>query len=232
MAIDKFNYIKPGKFAKIIALKTLTYIAKDKEETPRILFGHDGPLTREQAVEIINNAPKNTYYWRFMLSPDIKTENIGKNLDFWKLTKDVVEFLEVRLKRPNIPFIAAEHNNTKNPHTHAMLLMQRRGRELIITREILEEVYQEATAAAHGQRKKLDRFQKHLSKRQSQAPVLQNDHAQIFAGSTRRAYLKLACPQCGSGQVTRIPSKNILSCSLCGYGEEIGISVEGAECSL
>src|SRR5689334_6835415 len=115
MAIDKFNYVKPGKFSKLIALGSLDYFLRDKEETPRVPFGHDGKFTREQAEEIINNAPKDTYFFRLILSPDIKTENFGKKLDLWELTKDVVEFLEVRLNRPNITFIAAQHNNTKNP---------------------------------------------------------------------------------------------------------------------
>src|SRR3982751_5611421 len=101
MAIDKLNYIKPGKHVKAIALKTLVYIGKDKEETPRILFGHDGPYTKEQDEKMIINAPKNTYFWRLILSPDRKTENINKTLNLKRLTKEFIEFLEVRLNRPN-----------------------------------------------------------------------------------------------------------------------------------
>ena len=127
MAIDKIKYIRPGKSAAARAKVKLAYIGRDKEKTPRVLFGHDGVLTKEQAEEMIDNAPKNTYFWSLILSPDRKTENIEKKLNLRKLTKEFVEFLEVRLNRPNIPFVAAEHNNTDNPHTHTLFFCNDRG---------------------------------------------------------------------------------------------------------
>src|SRR3954469_9426215 len=148
MAIDKLKYVRPGKSAAVRAKAMLAYIGRDKEERPRVLFGHDGVFTKEQAEEMIDNAPKNTYFWSLILSPDKKTENIGKKLNLRKLTKEFIEFLEVRLNRPDIPFIAAEHNNTDNPHTHTIFLLQRQGRELMITPKMLREFYQKATEIA------------------------------------------------------------------------------------
>ena len=51
--------------------------------------------------------------------------------------------MEERLRR-EIPFIAAEHRNTKTPHTHALMLIARRGREPLVTVGILNELVAES----------------------------------------------------------------------------------------
>src|SRR4051794_21085332 len=98
-----FNYIRKIRFAKKAAKATLGYNetrrGKEGAEIKRILFGPDGKVTKEEAERIIDEASRNTYYWRMILSPDPNGENAEKNLDLWGLTKQAVIWLEERLKR-------------------------------------------------------------------------------------------------------------------------------------
>src|SRR3954469_17630536 len=89
---------------------------------------------------MINTASKSTYFFRWILSPDTIEENIEKALDLWKLARDGVRWLEERLQREGeIQLIGAEHNDhTEIPHIHAILLIERRGREKILTGKDLD----------------------------------------------------------------------------------------------
>jgi hypothetical protein len=138
------NYIPHNKFARRAAKATLGYNetrkGKDGEEIVRKLFGKTGPLTREQAEWLIDTSPKNTYFFRWILSADTIEENIEKALDLWKLARDGVRWLEEWLHREGeIQLIGAEHNDhTEIPHIHAILLIERRGREKILTGKDLD----------------------------------------------------------------------------------------------
>jgi hypothetical protein len=105
------------------------------------LFGNTGPLAKDQAEWLIEHASKNTYFFRWILSLDLNEENGEKDLDLWQLARDGVAWLEERLKRPGeIHLIGAEHNDhTGIPHIHAILLIERRGRELILTKKDIED---------------------------------------------------------------------------------------------
>src|SRR3954469_14207614 len=89
---------------------------------------------------MINTASKSTYFFRWILSPDETEENKEKDLDLWKLARDGVRWLEERLHREGeIQLIGAEHNDhTQIPHIHAILLIERRGREKILTGKDLD----------------------------------------------------------------------------------------------
>src|SRR3954464_164499 len=145
------NYIPHNKHAKNKAQATLGYnetrLGKDGAEIERQLFGKSGPLTKEQAERQIKFAPPNTYFWRMKLSPDPNGENAEKILDLWELTRDAVRWLEERLGRVGkIGLIGAEHNDhTEIAHIHAILLIERRGREKILTRDGIN-AFREATA--------------------------------------------------------------------------------------
>src|SRR3954470_17325191 len=163
---SEFKYIprrkrENGKWVKqdmkAAAKATLGYIGhrvgKEKEKMDRTLFGHGGALTDEQVERMIDEAPDNTYFFRLILSPDPNGENQERNLDLRKLTKDIVEFLEQRLGRENLPFIGAEHNDhTDIPHVHALILIQRMGKEMLIDKETINAVRNLATERALGQK--------------------------------------------------------------------------------
>jgi hypothetical protein len=152
------NYIPHNKFARRAAKATLGYNEtrkwKEGEEIVRKLFGKTGPLTREQAEWLIENASKNTYFFRWILSPDAVKENKDKDLDLWKLARDGVRWLEERLRREGeIQLIGAEHNDhTEIPHIHAILLIERQGREKILTEKQLNEFREAVHQLALDQR--------------------------------------------------------------------------------
>jgi len=140
-----FNYIPHNKFARAAAKDTLGYNetrkGKDGEEIERTLFGKYGTFTKEQAEWLIENASKQTYFFRWILSPDVIEENGEKDLDLWQLARDGVRWLEERLQRQGeIQLIGAEHNDhTGIPHIHAILLIERRGRDLILNKKDIDE---------------------------------------------------------------------------------------------
>jgi hypothetical protein len=163
-----FNYIPHNKFARKAAKATLGYNetrkGKDGEDIERKLFGNTGPLTKEQAEWLIEHASKNTYFFRWILSPDPNGENGEKDLDLWQLARDGVAWLEERLKRQGgIQLIGAEHNDhTGIPHIHAILLIERRGRELILNKKDIEDFRAAVHAMALNQRQQ--REQAHQQK--------------------------------------------------------------------
>lgn len=140
-----FNYIPHNKFARAKAKATLGYNetrkGKEGEEIERKLFGNQGTVTREQAEWLIEKASEQTYFFRWILSPDVNEENGEKDLDLWQLARDGVRWLEERLQRQGeIQLIGAEHNDhTGIPHIHAILLIERRGRDLILNKRDIDE---------------------------------------------------------------------------------------------
>jgi hypothetical protein len=198
------SFIKPGKTAKVRAHAALKYEGtrpgKHGEEMARTLFGHDGPYTQEQTERMIDEAPANTYFFSFVISPDPNgEENANRKLNLEKLTRDLVKFLERRLNRP-IEFIAAVQNDhTDIPHVHALALIQRQGREMLITPETLEDLRKLAAGKALKQQANLAKAKPLIAKleqRQERAPQGRTRTASVRAAgrATRPASL---CYHCG-----------------------------------
>ena len=159
MAVVVLNFIPRGKTAKAEALETLGYNGtrpgKEEEEIDRKLFGHGGEYTSDQALQMIDEAPGNTYFFRMIVSPDPNSENKDRNLDLRLITTQLVEWLEGRLDR-EISFIGAEHNDhTDIPHIHSIALIQRRGREMLIDRAMIKDLIAYATKMSLEQQKDL-----------------------------------------------------------------------------
>jgi hypothetical protein len=159
MAVVVLNFIPRGKTAKAEALETLGYNGtrpgREEEEIDRKLFGHGGEYTSEQALQMIDEAPANTYFFRMIVSPDPNSENKDRNLDLRLITTQLVEWLEGRLNR-EIPFIGSEHNDhTDIPHIHSIALIQRRGREMLIDVAMLKDLIAYATEMSLEQQKDL-----------------------------------------------------------------------------
>jgi len=123
VAIVKANYTKSSKGAKA----SIRYIehrpGKDGQKTYRTLFGIDGELEREEAYTMIDNAQKETKFFRFVISPDPQLEDRGKDLQLWEITTKTMLGLEERLKQ-TIQFVAAVHNDhVPNRHVHVIALI-------------------------------------------------------------------------------------------------------------
>jgi hypothetical protein len=208
---SEFNYIprmkkENGKWVKqdikAAAKATLGYIGhrvgKEKEKMDRTLFGHGGALIDEQVERMIDEAPDNTYFFRLILSPDPNGENQERNLDLWKLTKDIVEFLEQRLGRENLPFIGAEHNDhTDIPHVHALILIQRMGKEMLIDKDTINAVRKMATDRALGQKQDRQNTRALRSVQKQQRIFLPRLQDQEYASEPLDL---VACGNCGNTQ--------------------------------
>jgi ribosomal protein S27AE len=250
--ISIFNYIPRNKQAKRKAKANLNYIAtrvnKEKQKVDRALFGHEGPKTKEQAKKMISQAPDNTLFWRLKLSPDPngEEEDKDKNLDLWKLTTDSVQWLEKRLGNREIPFIGVEHDDhTDIRHVHALLLIQRQGREMLITPEICDEFQKETTRLAAkqheipGQTVTLDDLQQ-AQEGQQAAPrrreVVMPSRTKSSAvtlsygakgGSVRRSKDdRPTCPNCGMGTLMQKLKDGRTRCANCGIVLSVGLQRE------
>jgi hypothetical protein len=235
----RLNYIRRGPNMKQQAKKHLDYIGsrpgKNMEKLERILFGHGGTYTPEQVEAMINNAPKNTYFWRLTLNPDPAQENPEKDLDLWDLTRETVMWLERRLGTDgvprDIPFIAAEHNDhTDKPHIHAILLIERHGREMLITKEVLGEFKQAAAQKALGQRDArqqspellLEQGELQQSAAHVQAPEAVSLQQETGSSPSLGIELGFACSMCGKGVIRKLRNSNVFACSVCGYAVKRG----------
>jgi ribosomal protein S27AE len=244
--ITILNYIgrgknKRGKNPKSRALDNLEYIArrvnKEKQKVERPLFGPNGPQRKELAEAIIKGAPANTLYWRLRLSPDPNSdeEDKARDLDLWKLTTNAVQWLEGRLDR-EIPFIGVEHDDhTEIRHTHALLLIQRHGREQLVTPEILDD-FRTAVGMMAAKQKGIDgpaltledlqraqQVQKDVVHRQKPvAPHTREMRALTLndgmkGGSVRRSKdTRPTCPNCGVGMLMQKLKDGRTRCANCG----------------
>jgi hypothetical protein len=116
MAIVKATYTKSRQGAKA----SIRYIehrpGKEGEKVTRTLFNSDGLIGRYQAYRMIDEATKGSVFFRFVMSPDPKSEDTGKDLFLREITEKTMCSLEDRLNK-QIQWVAVEHNDHA-PHRH------------------------------------------------------------------------------------------------------------------
>lgn len=155
MAIVKANYVKRGATERAGAKATIRYIQErpgiSSPKQMRQLFGADGPYTREQVYALIDEAEKGTIFYRFVISPDPRSEDSIRDLDLSDLTIQTLVHLEERM-RSKVLFAAAQHNDhTPNRHVHVLALLNRK-----LTLEDLQALRQSATELSLLQRRMRD----------------------------------------------------------------------------
>src|ERR687896_755352 len=72
---------------------------KDGQKISRELFGYDGVLDRQDAYEMLDVAAKGTVFFRFVISPDIETEDMAKDLQLQDLTTQTMLALQEQLQQ-------------------------------------------------------------------------------------------------------------------------------------
>src|SRR5215216_1143661 len=90
MAVIKANYVKRGKVGNAKAKDNVRYIQhrpdKDNERVMRPLFTNDSPMTRLEAYQFIDEAPKGTKFFTIIISPDPANEDTHHDVDMRQIT--------------------------------------------------------------------------------------------------------------------------------------------------
>jgi MobL relaxases len=161
MAVVKASFVKRGKVGNAKAKDTARYIqhraGKDQERVMRPLFTSDGPMTRQEAYQFIDEAPKGTKFFTIIINPDPDKEDTHKDLDMRQVTRTTMQTIEEIIKAQGITtpviWVAAVHDDhTDKNHVHALASVQGR-----LDKPDLDRIREATTAACLEQRRELDR---------------------------------------------------------------------------
>src|SRR4051795_8467280 len=119
MAVVKTNYIRRGKAGNAKAKDNVRYIqhrtGKDNERVMRPLFTSDSPMTRLEAYQFIDEAPKGTKFFTIILSPDPTTEDTNHDVDMRHITITTMQSVEEIMRgqgiRSPVVWVAAVHDD-------------------------------------------------------------------------------------------------------------------------
>jgi hypothetical protein len=171
MAIFKANHVKRGRDATKRAKASIRYIqhrrGKDGEKITRTLFNSYGPMDRDEAYSIIDDAPKGSYFYRFIVSPDPKREDHNHDLDMRDIATQTMLALE-ELLGAGIQWVGAIHDDHA-PHLHAHLIAVVPKRLYV---KDFKALRQKATEAALEQRELLDLLRGHDLERPYPLPTV------------------------------------------------------------
>jgi hypothetical protein len=161
MAVVKASFVRRGKVGNAKAKDNARYIqhraGKDKERVMRPLFTSDSPMTRLEAYQFIDEAPKGTKFFTVIINPDPSTEDTRKDLDMRAVTRTTMQAIEEIIRAQGITtpvvWVAAIHDDhTDKNHVHALAAIQGR-----LDIPDLDRVREATTTACLEQRRELDR---------------------------------------------------------------------------
>jgi hypothetical protein len=156
MAVVVASYVRRGKVGNAQAKDTIRYIqhraGKDKERVMRPLYSSDGPMTRLEGYQFVDEAPKGTKFFTFIISPDPTTEDIYKDVDMRAITLTTMQTVEEIVGTPVIWVAAVHDDHTEKNHVHCLASVQGR-----LDKPDLQRLITVATEACREQRRDLDR---------------------------------------------------------------------------
>jgi len=124
MAVVVAQYFKANQQPKEAARENVKYIqfrkGKDREDIMRPLFGSDGPMTRLEANQFIDDAPKGTKFYTIIISPDPEREDHSRDFDMEQIAHTTLQTVEERVKTA-VQWVAAVHQEHSDVrHIHAL----------------------------------------------------------------------------------------------------------------
>ena len=156
MAVIKANYVRRGKVGNAKAKENVRYIQhrpdKDNERVMRPLFTNDSPMTRLEAYQFIDEAPKGTHFYTIIINPDPVKENPGQDLDMRQIAITTMQSIAEIVDTPVIWVAAIHDDHTDKNHVHALAAVNRR-----LNTPELNRIREATTQACLGQRLELDR---------------------------------------------------------------------------
>jgi len=165
MTIVKASFTRNGRVAKAATRYIENRPGKDGARIVRTLFTADGKVQRAEVYDMIDQANKNSYFFRLVISPDPEREDSDKNLSLRELTERTMQSLEDRFRQP-LQWVAAVHaDHAEHRHVHAIAIVPQR-----LNVQDFQRMRSAATEEALEQRRQLDlaREQRELSQQQSE----------------------------------------------------------------
>jgi hypothetical protein len=165
MAIVKASYTRNSRIAKAATRYIESRPGKDGARIVRTLFTADGKVQRAEVYDMIDQADKNSYFFRLVISPDPMREDKDKNLSLREITERTMQRLEDRFQQP-LQWAAAIHaDHTDTRHVHVIAIVPER-----LQVQDFQRMRSAATEEAREQRRQLDlaREQRELSQQQSE----------------------------------------------------------------
>src|SRR6266699_1865832 len=124
--IVKATYTKKGGTAKASVRYIENRPGKDGARVVRTLFNADGKVGRADVYTIIDQADKNSYFFRLVISPDPKREDSDKNLSLREITERTIQSLEDRFQKP-LQWVATIHaDHADHRHVHVIAIVPER----------------------------------------------------------------------------------------------------------
>ena len=156
MAFVGTSYVRRGKVGNAKAKDTVRYIqhrpGKDNERVMRPLFTSDGPMTRLETYQFIDESPKGTHFYTVILSPDPTTEDTHKDLDMRQIAITTMQTISAIVDTPVIWVAAIHDDHTDKNHVHALAALPRR-----LDKTELDRIRKDTTTVCLEQRRELDR---------------------------------------------------------------------------
>jgi len=179
MAFVGTSFVKRGNVGNAKAKDTVRYIqhrtGKDRERVMRPLFTSDGPMTRQEAYQFIDESPKGTKFFTIIISPDPSSEDTYHDLDMRAITMTTMQTVEEIVGAPVIWVAAVHDDHTDKNHVHALASIQGR-----LDKPDLDRLRKATTKACLEQRRELDRALSRQARQREQGewerePTLEED---------------------------------------------------------
>jgi hypothetical protein len=220
MAIVKLKYTRNRDAIKAHLRYIVHRPGKEQKKPTRELFQHDYlSVAKQYTYDLINSAPRNTFFYKMTINFHPHTEDTYKDLDLHYIASLTVREMQLRIGR-SVPFIATIHNGhaaTDLRHIHAICLVHGRLSKAEFAK--LKTLWQTATAEVNLQRRSRDRVQeRRLTQFLTQARVLyqyqpsqqrylsQADAPKKRYRGVKPLRIQHGCYSCGYGQLSGVPS--------------------------
>src|SRR6266566_3462002 len=167
MAIIKASYTRKRAVAKAATRYIEHRPGKDGARVVRTLFKADGKVERGDAYTMIDQADKNSYFFRLVISPDPQREDSDNNLSLRELTEKTITSLEDRFQR-TLQWVAVIHaDHAEHRHVHAIAIVPAR-----LQVQDFQRMRRAATEAALEQVRHLDLIREAREQSQEQSDSL------------------------------------------------------------
>ena len=151
VAIVKASYTRKAGAGKANIRYIQNRAGRDGAKITRTLYGVDGKMERTEAYQMIDEAPKESYFYRLIINPDPKKEDTHRDIYVSKVTEKTMRGLEGRLGK-QFQWVASLHDDhTELRHVHILAVLPRK-----LGINDLTAVRNMATEAALDQRRERD----------------------------------------------------------------------------